>query len=153
VSPYPLDPVRSVGPMRLVLSSYPSRDAALDAANGAVERHLAACGTVVEGDSRFWWRGKVVAEHEALVLFKTVPKRVGALFEYLRAHHPYEVPEILEVDVPRVDLGYLRYLAVTIDSAAPPPPLGGGLTRRAGRRDRATRVPARTRARRRPRSR
>jgi periplasmic divalent cation tolerance protein len=147
VSPYPLEPVRSVGPARLVLSTYPSRDAALRAANDAVERRLAACGTVLEGDSRYVWRGKVVAEHEALVLFKTVPKRVGALFEFLRTHHPYDVPEILELDVPRVAPGYLRYLAATLDPASPPPPLGGGATRRGGPRARGARAPERTRGR------
>lgn len=152
MSPYPLEPVRSVGPMRLVLSTYPSREAALSATNGAVERHLAACGNLVEADSRYSWRGQVVAAHEVLVMFKTVPKRVGALFQYLKANHPYEVPEIVEVDVPRVDPGYLQYLAATLDSSAPPPPLGGGTTRRGGRRGRGVRVPARTRARHRRRS-
>ena len=146
MTPYPLDPVRAVGPMRLVLSAYPSRDAALAAANGAVGRRLAACGTLLETDSRYRWRGKVVAARESLVLFKTVPKRVGALFEFLKATHPYEVPEIVELDVPRVDPGYLRYLALTLDAGAPPPPLGGGTTRRARPRARGARVPARTRA-------
>ncbi|HTS33307.1 MAG TPA: divalent-cation tolerance protein CutA [Thermoplasmata archaeon] len=152
MSPYPLEPVRSVGPMRLVLSTYPSREAALAAANGAVERGLAACGNLLEADSRYRWRGRVVAAHEVLVMFKTVPKRVGALFLYLKAGHPYGVPEIVEVDVPRVDPGYLHYLALTLDSSSPPPPLGGGTTRRAGRRAPGARAPARTRARHRRRS-
>ena len=147
MSPYPLEPIRSVGPMRLVLTTYPTREAALSATTGAVERRLAACGNLIDADSRYRWRGKVVAAHEVLVVFKTVPKRVGALFRYLKETHPYEVPEIAEIDVPRVDPGYLRYLATTIDSAAPPPPLGGGTMRRAGRRGPAVRGPARTRAR------
>jgi len=146
VSPYPLDPVRAVGPARLVISSYPSRDAARAAVRGAVEARLAACGTVLDAASQYWWQGRVVEATEAVVLFKTVPKRVGALFAYLRAHHPYEVPEILEVDLPRVDDGYLRYLARTIDTDAPPPPLGGGATRRAAPRARAARPLGRTRA-------
>jgi periplasmic divalent cation tolerance protein len=146
VSPYPLEPVRAVGPMRLVLSSYPSREAALAATNGAVERRLAACGTVLETDSRYLWRGELVAARESLVLFKTVPKRVGALFQYLKTNHPYDVPEIVEVDVPRAGPEYLRYLAETLDRAAPPPPLGGGLTRRARPRGRGARGPGRTRA-------
>ena len=153
MSPYPMEPIRSVGPVRLVLTTYPSRDAAVRASNGAVERRLAACGTLLAAESRYWWKGAVVSGEETLVLFKTVPKRVGALFRFLKETHPYDVPEILEVDVPRVDAGYLSYLARTIDSEAPPPPLGGGSTRRAAPRDREARVPARTRARRRPPSR
>lgn len=152
MTPYPLEPVRSVGPMRLVLSTYPSREAALSAVDGAVGRRLAACGSLLEAESHYLWRGKVVTAREALVVFKTVPKRVGALFRYLKVNHPYDVPEIVEVDVPRVDPAYLRYLAVTIDSSAPPPPLGGGTTRRARPRVLAARVPGRTRARPRHRS-
>ncbi|MGP8072801.1 MAG: divalent-cation tolerance protein CutA [Thermoplasmata archaeon] len=149
MSPYPMDVAHAVGPARLVLSTYPSRESALRAANGAVERRLAVCGTLVEAESRYWWKGTVVAAPEVLVLFKTVPKRVGALFAYLQGDHPYVVPEILEVDVPRVGAGYLTYLARTIDSKAPPPPLGGGSTRREVPRGREARVPARTRAQRR----
>ena len=66
------------------------------------------------------------AEDEVLVVFKTVPKRVGALFESPRRTHPYDVPEMIELDVPRVDPPYLRYLAETLDADSPPPPLGGG---------------------------
>jgi periplasmic divalent cation tolerance protein len=146
MSPYPLDPVRAVGPARLVISTYPTAAAAQAAVRGAVEARLAACGTVLAGASQYWWEGKIVEANEAVVLFKTVPKRAGALFAYLRAHHPYEVPEILEVDLPRVDDGYLRYLARTIDAEAPPPPLGGGSTRRGAPPDREARAPARTRA-------
>jgi periplasmic divalent cation tolerance protein len=147
VSPYSLEPIRAVGPVRLVLTTYPSRTAALVAVTAAVERHLAACGNVIAVESRYRWKGRVEAQEEAMVLFKTVPKKVGALFEFLGTTHPYEVPEIIEVDVPRVDPRYLRYLSSTLDHDAPPPPLGGGTMRRAAPRDRATRGPGRTRAR------
>jgi len=146
VSPFPIDPARAVGPLRVVLTTYPSREAAVDAVRHAVELRLAACGSVVPVDSQFWWRGEVEEASEALVIFKTAPKRVGELFRYLEAHHPYDVPEILELDVPRVSGGYLRWLALTLDPASPPPPLGGGLTRPAGPRARGARAPARTRA-------
>lgn len=149
MTPYPMDVAHAVGPVRLVLSTYPSRESATRAANGAVERRLAACGTLIEAESRYWWKGSVVSGEETLVLFKTVPKHVGELFRYLQETHPYVVPEILEIDVPRVGAGYLTYLARTIDVGAPPPPLGGGPTRRAVPRDREARVPGRTRARRR----
>ena len=146
MSPYPLDPVRAVGPMRLVLTSYPTREAGVAAARGAVERRLAACAQLLAAESRFWWRGRVETATESLVLFKTVPKRVGALFGFLKATHPYEVPEIVEVDVPRVEPGFLRYLATTLDASAIAPP-ARAVTRRGGPRARAARRPPRTRAR------
>jgi periplasmic divalent cation tolerance protein len=147
VSPYSLDPIRAVGPVRLVLTTYPSRAAALTAVTTAVERRLAACGNVLAADSRYLWKGRVESQEEAVVIFKTVPKKVGALFEFLGSTHPYDVPEIVEVDVPRVDPRYLRYLSLTLDHDAPPPPLGGGPIRRAEPRGPAARDLGRTRAR------
>ncbi|HYA57591.1 MAG TPA: divalent-cation tolerance protein CutA, partial [Thermoplasmata archaeon] len=123
MSPYPLEPARALGPMRFVLTTYPSREAALAAVESALSARLAACANVVDVRSRYWWKERLESADEALVLFKTVPKRVGALFRHLESSHPYDVPEIVEVDVPRVGPAYLQYLATTIDPAAPPPPL------------------------------
>lgn len=153
MSPFPLEPVRAAGPLRLVLTTYPSREVALPIVERVLARRLAACANLFPVDSRYWWKGSVESASEVAVLFKTVPKRVGGLLRYLAATHPYEVPELAEVDVPRVGAGYLRYLAATLDEYAPPPPLGGGLRRPGGRRGRGARSPARTRAPRRPRSR
>lgn len=151
MSPYPVEPARASGPMRLVLSAYPSRAAAFAAVEGALARKLIACASVVRVDSRYLWRGRVERAAEALVLFKTVPKRAGALFLYLRETHPYEVPEVAEIDVPRVDPGYVAYLLSTLDpSALPPVHVRRALrsvTRRVGRRAPAARAPARTRGR------
>jgi periplasmic divalent cation tolerance protein len=145
MSPYPADPEWARGPMRLVLSTYPSRERALEAAEGAVARRLAACGSVVPVDSRYWWKGEVVAEPEALVIFKTVPKRVGALFRFLAEGHPYDVPEIVEIDVPRAGPSYLTWLASTLDRSSGPLS-GDALRRPGGPRARGARGPARTRA-------
>jgi len=152
MSPYPMDPVDATGPMRLVLCAVPD-DARADAIVDAVLRaRLAACVSAVAIGSRYWWKGSLETSAERLLVFKTVPKRVGALFRLLEQRHPYEVPEIVEIDVPRVNDPYLAYLARTIDTDAPPLPLGGGraggrAVRRPGsRRGPGARPPARTRA-------
>jgi periplasmic divalent cation tolerance protein len=145
MSPYPADPEWARGPMRLVLTTYPDRERALRAVEGAVARRLAACGSVVPVDSRYWWKGAVVAEPEALVVFKTVPKRVGALFRFIEEHHPYEVPEILELDVPRAGPSYLAWLGATLDRSSGPLS-GDTVRRRAVPRARGARALGRTRA-------
>lgn len=144
MSPFPADPEWARGPMRLVVTTYPSPERALAAVEGALARRLAACGSVLPVESRFWWKGRVQAESEALVLFKTVPKRVGALFRYLEEHHPYSVPEIVELDVPRAAPGYLAYLTGTLDRASMPPERIARATRPGVRRARAVRGPGRT---------
>lgn len=146
MSPYRLASPHAAGPMRLVLTTYPSGEAVLDAVESALRAGLAACANVVPVHSRYWWKGHLESSDESLVLFKTTPKRVGALFRHLETTHPYDVPEIAEVDVPRVGNVYLRYLAATLDPESPPPSRGGGATRRGARRARGARSPARTRA-------
>ncbi|HTZ61737.1 MAG TPA: divalent-cation tolerance protein CutA [Thermoplasmata archaeon] len=147
MSPYPADPEWAKGPMRVVLTTYPDRERALTAVAGALTRRLAACGNVVPVESRYWWKGELVTQTEAMVLFKTVPKRVGALFRFLAEAHPYSVPELIELDVPRAGPGYLAYLTNTIDRASIGPESRPTPRRRAGRRDRAARAPPRTRGR------
>jgi periplasmic divalent cation tolerance protein len=147
VSPYPADRIRAAGPMRLVLSTYPSRTAALGAIDAALARRLIACANLLPVDSRYWWKGRVESASESLVLFKTVPRRVEALLRFLKESHPYEVPEVAELDVPRADPSYLRYLATTVGVVARPvsAPGSGGARRREAPRGRAARGPGRTR--------
>jgi periplasmic divalent cation tolerance protein len=153
MSPYPADPEWARGPMRVVMTTYPSRERALTAVRDALDRRLAACGNILPADSQYWWHGRVETATEAVVLFKTVPKRVGALFRFLAEDHPHEVPEIVELDVPRASPGYLAYLTGTLDRSAAHAPGAARLRRRAGRRARGGRAPARTPGRHRRRSR
>ena len=134
------------GPMRIVVSAYPDRPAALAAIDAVLARRLAACANLLPIDSRYWWKGRVESARESLVLFKTVRRRVGTLVEFLERSHPYEVPEVAEVDVPRANHGYLAYLAATLASAQAPPLRRNGATRPEAPRGRAARRPGRTRA-------
>jgi periplasmic divalent cation tolerance protein len=146
-----MDPVEATGPMRLVLTTFPSEAAADRAIRDVLGARLAACAQQSAIRSRYWWKGTVQVEDEILVVFKTVPKRVGALFRRIAELHPYDVPEVIELDVPRVHAPYLAYLAETLDADSPPPPLGGGappVRRRGGPRARGVRRPGRTRGRR-----
>lgn len=153
MTPYPIDDARALGPMRIVVSTYPNAAAARAAVDAVLDRRLAACANSLSVASRYHWKGAVESADEVLVLFKTVPKRVGALFAFLKGTHPYEVPEVVELDVPRADAAYLRYLASTLDPAARPWPVLARSTRPVGPRARGARAPRRIRARHRPPSR
>ena len=140
-------PERPPGPMRLVLSAYPSAASAGRAVEKVLARRLAACASTIAQRSRFWWRGRLETADEVLVVYKTTPKSVGALLAFVARTHPYDVPEVAELNVERAEPRYLRYLAETLD----PSSLGGSgevLTRPAGPKARAARAPGRTRARR-----
>ncbi len=145
MSPLPIEPARAVGPMRLVLSAFPSEAIARRAAEGAVDRRLAACASELAQTSSFVWRGRRERVREVLVVFKTAPKTVGALLRFLAEHHPYDVPELVELDVARADERYLAWLTGTVDPASRGRPARP--RRPGGRRGRGARAPARTRER------
>ena len=144
MSPFPVEPARAAGPMRLVLSAYPSAVAARRAVKGALDRRLAACASSIAQSSTFLWRGRRETASETLVVFKTAPKTVGALVRYLAGTHPYRVPEIAEVDVMRAEPRYLAWLSGIVDPSSGHRP-GGRFRRPEGPRGRGARAPGRTR--------
>jgi periplasmic divalent cation tolerance protein len=73
-----------------------------------VEERLATCANVLPAlSSVYWWQGKVERANESLLLLKTVEARVPALRERAVKLHPYDVPELLVLEVAD---GYQPYL-------------------------------------------
>lgn len=103
------------GPLRIVLSTFPTGRSAARASLGLVEKGLAACATALPARSIYRWEGKVEEAQEVLVLFKTSTKKVGALFRELSRLHPYKVPEIIELETFRVHEPYLIWLLQGVD--------------------------------------
>lgn len=152
MTPYPVEPVRATGPVRLILSTFPDRDSARRVGAAAVESHRAACVSYLTVESSYWWKGRRVDEPEVLALFKTAPKRVGSLVEFLRRHHPNELPEILEVDVTRAHPPYVDWVDRVTGAEAEEGRIARLSSRPAAPRARGGSPPRRTPARRRPRS-
>lgn len=69
-------------------------------AEALVAEQLAACVQQLPGMvSTFRWEGRVERTEEILLLIKTVEERIPAILERVRALHPYDVPELLALDV------------------------------------------------------
>lgn len=60
--------------------------------------------------SRYWWKGKLEEEVEALLLIKTVESHVQEVIDALQELHPYDVPELLSLPVEAGAEPYLRWL-------------------------------------------
>ncbi|WP_342374867.1 divalent-cation tolerance protein CutA [Myxococcus stipitatus] len=103
----------------LVLVTAPSTDKAAELARTVVEEQLAACGNILPGlRSIYRWEGKVQDDAEVLILFKTRASLFDALRARIIALHPYQVPEVLCVDVAD---GHAPYLAWILESTRPSP--------------------------------
>ncbi|MEO1766634.1 divalent-cation tolerance protein CutA [Thiobacter aerophilum] len=99
----------------LVISNLPDQDSAQALAQEAVTARLAACVNVLAPCSSVYrWQGKLERAIEVPVLFKTSKQRYPELEAFIRARHPYELPEIVAVPIETGLPAYLHWLALEI---------------------------------------
>lgn len=85
---------------RLIYTTWPNAEAAANAARTIVEERLAACANIMPGAlSVHWWEGQVDVEPEAVVIFKTMASKAGALRARIIALHAYDLPAIVGLTV------------------------------------------------------
>ncbi|WP_153111105.1 divalent-cation tolerance protein CutA [Propionivibrio limicola] len=86
--------------MLLVLTNLPDQMAAETLAALLIEMRLAACVNILAPcRSMYRWQGKVERAVEVPLLIKTTAERYPELEAAVRAHHPYELPEIVALPV------------------------------------------------------
>lgn len=86
-------------------------------ASGLVDWKLAACVQVVSGaQSVFFWDGKVQSETEALLVIKTKTELQDEITAFLKAEHPYDVPEFLLFPVEGGHPAYLSWMQESLSS-------------------------------------
>lgn len=96
--------------MRLVFTTLPDVESATRIARGLVDAGLAACVNVLPAcQSHYRWQGESCAEAEVPLIIKTAA--YAAVETYLRAHHPYQLPEIVACEVVAGLPDYLRWVA------------------------------------------
>ena len=95
----------------LCLSTCPDAGTAARVARALVAERLAACVNRVPGvASTFRWQGEIHDDAEVLLLIKTTRDRFDALRRRLVELHPYEVPELIALEVADGLPGYLDWL-------------------------------------------
>lgn len=108
-----------------VLTTVDSPEAAARLARGAVEARLAACGQVSGPiTSTYWWQNAIETAEEWQILFKTTMAAYPALEEHIRAHHGYDVPEILCTPIVAGNPAYLDWLGTQTTPTASRPGRG-----------------------------
>ena len=76
-----------------------------------VSEKAAACVNISEVSSVYSWKGRIENASECIAIFKTTDKNRELLKKRIAQTHPYDVPEIMEIDVTSVNLPYLDWLA------------------------------------------
>lgn len=84
--------------MRIVLTNLPATRGA-QVAHTLVEERLAACVNLIGVRSFYRWNGAIADDSEETLLIKVAAERVSALRARLLELHPYQLPEIVVLNV------------------------------------------------------
>ena len=106
-------------PAVVVHCSCPDAAIATRIARVLVDERLAACVQAIPAiASTYRWQGEVRTDDEALLLVKTTRARLDALKARITELHPYEVPELVALEVADGTPAYLAWIeAATADGA------------------------------------
>lgn len=111
MSPGGAEPDRASDGVCLVWVTAPDAEQGASLGRALVEERLVACVNVVPGvRSIYHWEGSLQEDSEVLLIMKTAAARVGALTARVETLHPYDVPEVVAVDVAGGSAAYLEWV-------------------------------------------
>ena len=94
----------------VIISTYPNKKSVTNIANYLVKNEIIACVNYSKISSIYSWDGKIENTSEFLAIFKTIPKNKKLLKQKINETHPYDVPEIMEIDITSINKSYLNWL-------------------------------------------
>lgn len=99
----------------VLFTTAPDSRTARKLAEGLVAGRLAACVNVTDKAVSFYrWKGRLERSGESLLVIKTVKKNFSKINEFLRAAHPYELPELIALPVTRGSKEYLTWIEKSV---------------------------------------
>ena len=94
----------------LIISTYPNKKSILKISNDLVKTKIVACVNISKINSVYSWNNKIQHSSEYTAIFKTIAKNKIKLKKKIVETHPYDVPEIVEIDVTSINKSYLNWL-------------------------------------------
>ena len=105
------DPTPTVPPFGVVLTTLPDEAGAEALARQIVVAGLGACVQLQPIRSVYRWKGETCAEPEWRLVIKTRADRYPALEAFIRARHPYTLPQIVMLPITAGAPDYLQWVA------------------------------------------
>ena len=105
----------------MVFCTCPDEASAARIAQTLVAERLAACVNRISGiTSTYRWKGEIHDDGEVLLLIKSTRERFEALRARIVSLHPYELPEVIAVDIASGHPPYLDWIAAETELIASP---------------------------------
>ena len=101
----------------ILICNTPNIDNAKQIAHKLVKEKLAACVNLFSGvTSIYEWEGAIEEETEITMIIKTLSELRERTEEMILELHPYDTPEIIQVDVPASNSKYYDWLVGVLDN-------------------------------------
>jgi len=94
----------------VVLTTTATAEDAQSLAHGIVEAQLGACVQIQAIQSIYRWQGALCNESEFRLSVKTRQAQFAALERFIREHHSYETPEIVQIPITGGSVAYLQWI-------------------------------------------
>jgi periplasmic divalent cation tolerance protein len=103
----------------MVWTTVPDDDVARRLARELVEARLVACVNILPAiRSIYRWQGKIDDTAEVLMVMKTAASRVPALITEVERRHPYDVPEVVAMEISTGSTPYLDWVVRETETTA-----------------------------------
>ncbi|MDR1952822.1 MAG: divalent-cation tolerance protein CutA [Elusimicrobiota bacterium] len=94
-----------------VFVTVPNKKTADKIARHLLNNKIISCVSIIKDiESFYWWKGKVERSKELLLLMKTVKSKFVCLVKEIKKIHPYEVPEIISIDISAGNKDYIEWI-------------------------------------------
>ena len=94
----------------MILTTCPDKDEAGRIAAGLIKEKLAACVQLSEVNSYYTWEKKTCIDTEFRLVIKTGKKLYPLVEKFIKKHHSYDVPQIIEVPITDGSEEFLAWL-------------------------------------------
>ncbi len=87
------------------------RKTAGEIAAGLLRERLAACVSAVPGvESSYWWKNRIENSSETLLIIKTRRVLREDIIQFVKRHHPYDIPETIFTEINGASHEYLDWI-------------------------------------------
>jgi len=83
----------------LIIVTFPNREEAEKVSKELLVNKMVACAQFEKIDSLYLWKGELASDEEVRVVYKTGKHRYHQLEQTILELHPYEVPQIIEIEI------------------------------------------------------
>lgn len=95
----------------IIHCTVPDESTAIVISRGLVEERLVACAQIIPSIRSFYmWQGRLNEDNEFLLELKSSKDLFAKIEGYIKDKHPYDVPEILSIEISEGTKEYLDWM-------------------------------------------